>query len=443
MVKRGKDVEWTSIISPLLYPILHEVLKDAVGDLAKNFIIRRFTALRNWLRKKADEKTAQRFLDAESVRLHPSLYDYLKHRLTKSRALVAGRPAELLQRKLNGQILHIPVCLISKHVKLAPWKDVPVRRAEDWENSEFVRLQRRLGRVIEDNTTFEATKIDVTASHAELTGGLTTYGSCLSSQDALEWELLSKMSELLREGAPYPSEWTKLDELLKKRSTIESLSNQYLLNNAGRYNAIGISTLIVYKDKCGEYKVLLGKRGEQTGAHPGLFHVIPSCMFQPELGHPDVEWNVLHSVFKEYGEELFNKKLDRNALDPCYFYKCWPPPPTDRCVANLREALEQGKAEFVLTGLVINVLNLRPEICALLLVKDSSWWSEQWSQMRTNWEYVNPQEVYDMYGYKSTELSLDNIEEEYVKYFGYTAGMWVPPGLAALWLGVDAARAMI
>jgi hypothetical protein len=430
---KGKDLELTSI-SPLLGIIIHE-LWDVLKEPAKDFVKKRFTMLRNWLMEKVDGRTAQRFLDAESIRLHPGLYDYLKHGLAKSHASVAGRPAELLQRKLDGQILQIPVCLISTHVKLSSWKDVPIRRAEDWENSEFVQLQRRLGRIIKDDTVFEAVEINATASDAELVGGLTTYGSCLSSQDALEWELLSKMSGFMREGPPY--EWTRLDEKLEKRSTIESLGKQYLLNNAGRYNAIAISTLIVHRDENGEYRVVLGKRSEQTGAHPGLFHVIPACMFQPELGDPYAEWDVLHNVFKEYGEELFSMVLNKKAIDPRYFYEEWP------CVANLRKALKEGKAVFSLTGLVINLLNLRPEICTLLLVKDASWWSEQRRRMRTNWEYASPQEVYNTYGRKCTELSLDNIEEEYVKYFGYTAGMWVPPGLAALWLGVDAARAMI
>jgi hypothetical protein len=88
----------------------------------------------------------------------------------------------------------------------------------------------------------------------------------------------------------------------------------------------------------------------------------------------------------------------------------------------------------------VNLLNFRPEVCTLLLIKDAKWWDRQQNTMSRNWEYALPDAVSKTRGKAFVELSLDDIEEGFVRNFGHSSGLWVPSGLAALWLGVDAAR---
>jgi hypothetical protein len=38
---------------------------------------------------------------------------------------------------------------------------------------------------------------------------------------------------------------------------------------------------------------------------------------------------------------------------------------------------------------------------------------------------------------------LASAEKEYMEIFGLSPAMWVPSGLACLWLGVDAARRIV
>ena len=204
-----------------------------------------------------------------------------------------------------------------------------------------------------------------------------------------------------------------------------------------RCNAMAIAMVIVYNDGDDNYRVMFGKRSGETAAHADLCHVIPAGMFQPELGDPKTEWDIKHNILKEYGEELFSQELVVNAPDAKYFYTEWPG------VASLLSAINEGKCEFAVTGLVVNVLNLRPEICCLLLVRDAAWWAQQKPTMRLNWEYAPRQAVLDTVKRAHSDFSLNSVEQEFVAVFTASAGMWVPPGLAALWLGVDAARQAI
>ncbi|MBU2550154.1 MAG: hypothetical protein KKB20_17225 [Proteobacteria bacterium] len=86
-------------------------------------------------------------------------------------------------------------------------------------------------------------------------------------------------------------------------------------------------------------------------------------------------------MLKEYGEELFSFELDPDVRPPDYFLSAWGP------VAELRAALNSPRrARLLPTGLALNLINLRWEICTLLLVDDDVWWRKQAAAMKVNWE---------------------------------------------------------
>lgn len=421
-----------------LEKILFDILGQALGQLGPYAIQR----LKYLVEAHSQSKARDAFIRAEAFRMLPTLYDYLEFHLRERPLIVAGVPVQMMLRNLHGYSLKIPVFLAwtGRNIVLTPFEDDEVYEWPDWKNSEYVRVRQQLKPILDDDPVYEAYKIWIEPNNLRIEGALGTYGSALSTQDALAWELLQNAASLLG-GINDRAMFARLMNRLSMRLEAEAQSDNYILNGVGRCNALAISTTIVYKDFSGDYKIMCGKRSANVAAYPHLFHVIPAAMFQPQLGGVNEEWDVKHNVLREYGEELFSLKLEKNAWPPNYFFEAWPP------VSELRKAINEGKCEFFVTGLVVDLLNLRPEICTLLLVKDEHWWQGQLREVRTGWEYVSRQEILSRDKRARTDFSLRNVEYDFLNYFsqlagdrGAIAGLWVPPGLAAFWLAVDVAR---
>jgi len=136
----------------------------------------------------------------------------------------------------------------------------------------------------------------------------------------------------------------------------------------GRSSAIGVSCLFVIKSM-DSYYYILRRRSENVAEDSGLIHIIPSLIFQPAMNDDTTKMgnNLLQSVLREIGEELFsreetNDSENRDAIKNTY--------PEIEC---LEKYLETGQAEFVITGLSVNLLNMRQEILTTLIVHNSNW----------------------------------------------------------------------
>jgi hypothetical protein len=408
-------IEWT--------PILADVLTGAAFDQA----VGRLSAIRDWTRNRAHQDMVSQYLDAESARMHPLVYAYIDK--------YSSEPKDrMLRKRLPSGDLRIPVSVATRGpVKLGQLV-VPIARDASWKSNEYVKIRQAIGGEVWDNECFSARSMRFDDSGVlVLGGGLTTYGAALAHHDSLEWELLIEASKII---ARRDQQLPRLDRMLPLRREVTGRIRHGATAGTGSFSAISVSTLLVYND-AGTYKVMVGKRSGRTGAHADLFHVIPACMHQPELGSAIEEWDIQHTVLKEYAEELFNETLRKNAQNYKYFYR------TSRPVASLLAAIRRGSCTLSTTGLIINQLNFRPEICMLLLVRDPDWWEAESAMMQHNWEYVNRQELLRLASTQDkywTDLRLDDVEFQFNEFFGTSPAMWVPSGLAALWLGVDAAR---
>ena len=402
-------------------------LDGALGGVALERASERLRSLRASLGSRAETPAGRRFLAAELARALPFPYQALRSHLERRPVSVAGRPARLLSRELLGERLDIRVALVGAGpVRLRPFQASAVARSARWERSAAVRIRRLLGGRIDDKVCFSALGVELTAAGAVVEGGLTSYGSALAVQDDLEWELLDQAGRLLgaavgRGAAPDPA---ALSGRLRRRLAVEAGAGGELLAGPGRCNALALATAVVYPDG-DEFRVMVGRRAAVSGAHAGLCHVLPAGMLQPELGDPRREWDLRQAFLKEYGEELYGEELD-GRREPGYFLAEWP------AVRALLRALDDGRCTLLTTGLVVNLLNLRPEVCALLLVQDPSWWAAQQARQRPNWEHDR--------GRAWTGLRLAHAEADFLRSFGASPGGWAPSGLAAFWLGVDAAR---
>ena len=406
------------------------ILGESLVGVALDQALARMSIIRDWTGNRAQRHMVDQYLEAELARMHPLAYQYIDR--------FATDPGALLHKELPGGRLDIPVTLTAEGPvqlgKLEPSK------FEEWTSSGYLGIREAIGGRLWNGDCYSAVDIRAdTSGRPVIDGGLTTYNSALAHQDSVEWELLVQASRRMSGKSTRSASLSDLHEALPLRRALVNSYSSPMKAGTGPFSALAISTLIVYKDRKA-YKLMVGKRSAETGAHADLFHVIPASMFQPELGSFAEEWDIRHTVLKEYAEELFNENLAQDAMNFRYFYRDSQP------VAALLKAIRSRRCTFVITGLVVNQLNLRPEICALLLVEDPKWWETQSAHMRHNWEYVDRQELAHLASSRRrhwTDLRLVDIEQQYQQYFGLSPAMWVPSGLAALWLGVSAARSLL
>jgi hypothetical protein len=263
-----------------------------------------------------------------------------------------------------------------------------------------------------------------------LTGAVGTYYDALRTCDALEWELflaLARWPEYDHDIAAFLA----AELPLRYRAHSLSRGRDPVVETTGRSAALAISTLVLCK-RGDEWVVLIGDRSERGVAmHGDLFHVIPSCMFQPVTTHVWEEFSLTHTFYREYLEELCGRDevADGTSVLPDYFQR-------DPNYLYLKGLIDGGEATLTLSGVVVNPLNLRPEVCLLLCIATPEWFASHavgrgelshiefgdasWASLQRSGPNVIP----------VTSIEGGGMEQETI----------VPPGAGAVVLGLRAAR---
>jgi hypothetical protein len=203
---------------------------------------------------------------------------------------------------------------------------------------------------------------------------------------------------------------------------------QALTSGRGRAAIIGGAVLTMYRHN-GTYEFILGQRSQRVSVGVGLFHVVPAFVYQPS-GPPGFyadDWSVRHQVAREFGEELFGMPE----------YPDWRPQPQTATyfydhppVAELKTMLADGRAELHLTGVSSNLLSLRPEICALLIIHDEDWYH---CQRRALHQTRDDERQATRYIPLDTLAGIPDDPHLHL----------TPHGAAAMWLGIERARALV
>ena len=206
-----------------------------------------------------------------------------------------------------------------------------------------------------------------------------------------------------------------------------------LFNGAKRSAAIGIGTLTVFNDG-GEYKAILARRSERTAFDSGMYHVLPAMMFGPTT--PDFadprEYSARHQILREFLEELFDMPEQRAPCRWDFFYE-------HPALLKLLSLMQAGKAALYATGVILNLLTLRPEIATLLLIHDPDWHAgitapDSQTPFRTADETVGGSVV-------AAPIADD---EAFLAHFPPELHLRMPAqATATLWLGTDLARKRI
>lgn len=236
-------------------------------------------------------------------------------------------------------------------------------------------LLEGVGVPIENRLTYTMTQLNTNGA-LKLTCALGYYYYALDTCYSLEWEILSNLGKL---GGHDKDDFKRFDEQLKLRKKLHAKVNDPIVDGSGRSAMIGISTLIAYNDN-GKFRLWLRRRSKSDVAiHGGFAHVVPSFIFQPVIPSLQDEFNIPLNIFREYLEELFDRPEPEAGQEATYNYFYGDPR-----MQYLHMLLGRQEAVLLFTGVAIDLLSLRPEICTLLWIKTSEWFNRHSSSADTN-----------------------------------------------------------
>lgn len=249
----------------------------------------------------------------------------------------------------------------------------------------------------------------------KVSGKLGYYFDMLATCDALDHEL---------------RRWARGDQdslPLREQFHQQIRPAQTFSSGAGRSAVFGICTLTVFNHD-GDYRLVIGQRPHNIGVGAGLYHVYPAFVFQPSgpQAFYAAEWSITHQLYREFGEELFGMPefaAWENPTSPDYFFE-------HPAVKDLKAMIDSRHAEIHLTGIAVNPLSTRLEVCTLLVIHDPAW-SLRWKKQLEHASMTERQ--------KTVYMSLADLE-------GRPEEMHIrmtPHGAAAFWLGVERARELL
>jgi hypothetical protein len=257
----------------------------------------------------------------------------------------------------------------------------------------------------------------------ELSCGIGKYCDILETCDSLEYELL----ETLASGHSLLADIKKRTIL---RNRLHSVSPDPIRYGKGRVNGMAISCLLAFMEGADLKMMFLRRSPDTVAIHSGMKHVVPSGFFET-LGNYERDFNIKDNVLKEYVEELFNfPDFPKNykPLDIRSHIQDQGP------VAYLEKLISKGSASFHITGLAVNLLNLRPEICALLFIRDKEWWDTHYNGSKMKFRFN--EEIL-----RNSVLPYSKDDDILLKYLNPQD--MIPPGAAATWMGLDKMRELI
>lgn len=280
----------------------------------------------------------------------------------------------------------------------------------------YLGTMRNSGRTVYDGTTFIFKTLK--RKPLKIDAALGGYFDMLATCAALERELRDAASEIYIR-LPFRS--------LYHRNINPAVS---LKSGKGRSAAIGGACLTVCNRK-GEYVALLGRRSGKAATDPGFYHLLPAFIFQPmgDTVH-EGEWSIKHHIEREFLEELFAMPEERTPERIDYFQ-------SHPALVHLHEMMARGDAGLYLTGVSINLLTLRPEINALLIIHDPDWYDHV-----TASDSPTPLNVLEE-AHAAEFIPIATDEEILAALPEHVHTRMPPQATAALWEGVKQAREKI
>jgi hypothetical protein len=148
-----------------------------------------------------------------------------------------------------------------------------------------------------------------------------------------------------------------------------------------RSAAIGVSTLTVVRVRNRSfdgYKMFLSPRSVTVATQRRRYHVVPSGMFQPFIPGESADllqeqFSVAATAVREFVEKLYGVhelETGDGRVDPNAIYR-------RREAQLLNGMLKAGDAALLYSGVAVNLLALRHEICTVLVIEDPRWYERE------------------------------------------------------------------
>ena len=243
----------------------------------------------------------------------------------------------------------------------------------------FIKKEFEKGPIKHESVNYRMIEIKKGKKKPILNCALGMYYDNILTQYALEWEL----NKLIHENKTRDDLIRALNDpenLPLRRRTENSVENP-LLNGSTRCAAITMSMLVVVKRKDGYY-CIINRRSKEVGVSQNMYHIVPAGMFEATYHDYRMEWSIEYNIFRELLEEMYDEKEVQESTPSTveHFYNI-------NLIRYLRELLKQKKAEISITGICIDLLNLRPEINVVLFIDDIEFLGKRKPVL--NWEYEN------------------------------------------------------
>jgi len=407
---------WIVIISLSLVCAIVVWLFEALGgkSLILKLLSRKEYLKRRW------EKDQQKM---KKTRRDPETYRFLSHYYSEYPLL------QMYGKSFPVTVFQAPHCQTNNiESALGSLERLP---DDDFAFSDerYFKLLKASGRKLYNGRLFTIKEIKLIPK-LSVECGTGRYFDCQKTCDALEYELLKEF------GVSHTQEQNSetISKRLPHRRTLHEKVNDPVIQGAGRSAALAVSVLIVFNHS-NEYQALIMKRAGKVAVHDNLFHVIPSFMMEYEVEDFAHEFKVTHNIFREYTEELFDYNFTGTKIFYDYFY-------SDPRLKFLQEILQRNDASLYYTGITVNLLNLRPEICALLLIRSPDWFVYHTSHQpfKFNWEFLSEREAWEEE--KRGLLLVDLYDENTLAKFIMPETV-VPPAASAIYLGLALARKIL
>jgi hypothetical protein len=286
------------------------------------------------------------------------------------------------------------------------------------------------------------------------------YTDQIRTCDSLQWELLTAIGSMVgstanasRRAQTHLSDKSagKLFRSLPLRTEAHAKSaNGPVVNGHGRSANIGVCTLVVFNDGRG-YSALIRERSERVAVYREALDGVPSFMFGSEVGDVTNEYSIMHNVYREYMEELFDMSELENPKGPVafdWFYGRYPE------LQYLMKLLrDKNEAELLFTGVAIDLFNLRPDILMLMLIRTPQWWKihekdnprNRLMPLKFNYEFKTQRELSAERRDIIVRIELNEKLEPKIARLPTDIklsdrSIWVPTGAAAFYRGLEVAR---
>ena len=372
-------------------------------------------------------------------------YDFLQDVYGYPLLTVSGRryPVTVLDdtpQKIERFYPHRPDPLLKKP---ATWTQERRTLRDDLIGDETYKNLRneaseRLGtrRIIPD-PTYRMDRIVRGADGIEIHCDLGNYELTVDTAYYLKYELATRLSEIPKWRTLRPRD---VLQLLPKRYELRKAVPDAAVNGAHRSVSLAVSVLTCFQ-LAGQWVIWVLRRSRGgVAVDSGTMHVIPAGMFTPEYRYFDAEFCLWHVIRREYVEELFNvHRPEHHGSYDWFYYHPY--------VQHLDALLKDGKAQLWRTGVVIDMCNLKPEVTALLLIRDPNWHEQHAPHIKICEEYAPAEECERIYGHRSfAYVAPTPFQRRTDAELQQAACMWphdsVPPGAAAFWLGLKMLRHM-